>query len=214
MNRGTGGERADAWCLVQRCTGWGYVAKWVRPQLLSSPCMILHCAGDSHEIESPGMDWFWIARPRMPGSPSILSCHCWLLIQTIACCWLVHYAASVYKEYHLIQRNCPNWRVRREYYEPVNVYYAIGGMKLITDGWVWLVGCFDANIFLHTTTFPIIVRMVYTNFTVRKFQVRFLKFLFLVWFWSPRYLTLSPVVFIFARVRPLPSPAQSSDKTP
>ena len=64
------------------------------------------------------------------------------------------------------------------YYEPVNVYYAIGGMKLITDGWVWLVACFDANIFLHTTTFPIIVRMVYTNFTVRKFEVRFLKFLF------------------------------------
>ena len=50
---------------------------------------------------------------------------------------------------------------------------AIGGMKLITDGWVWLVACFDANIFLHTTTFPVIVQMVYTNFTVRKFEVRF-----------------------------------------
>ena len=101
-------RRREGGCLVQPCTGWGYVAKWVRSQLLNSPCMILHCAGDSHEIESPGMDWFW-----MPGSPSILSCHCWLLIQTITCRWLVHYAASVYKEYHLIQRNCPNWRVTR-----------------------------------------------------------------------------------------------------
>ena len=106
---------------------------------------------------------------------------------------------------------------QQEYYEPVNVYYAIGGMKLITDGWVWLVGCFDANIFLHTTTFHIIVRMVYTNFTVRKFEVRFFKFFIprLVLISSLSHtLTLSLVVFIFAGLR-LPSlPAPCSDKTP
>ena len=100
-----------------------------------------------------------------------------LLIQTITCCWLVHYAASVYLSTKSIiwYKEIVQIGEQQEYYEPVNVYYAIGGMKLITDGWVWLVGCFDANIFLHTTTFHIIVRMV----DIQTLQLESLRCVFL-----------------------------------